>query len=165
MEQQEHKEQQENKDQQEQQEHKNDQADDQQYNQQKEITDSATETNKIIGTLIHKHTVNDIFDAFRWRIRWYKISKIAAALSYLFLALAMILSFTAGFMNIRILSYVAGIFDVIVLMLQKKESYAKQSSSNKTKIINNISKNMNVDVVISDLTDLDPINFNKILPL
>lgn len=102
---------------------------------------------------IYSHLLNDINNSFLWRYRWAKIANYTSSLSEVLVVAAAIMCFIAGFYEIKSIAFSAGVTNILAFSCKRMSIFSKNESSIKTNTINGISKSINVNIDVYDLTD------------
>ena len=98
--------------------------------------------------LINEHYFNDIEWGLRGRSYWKTAGDICETLGYLCIGISAILAFSAGFFDIRFLSYIAGCVGTASGLLLKFSLYSMGESKERTDEINKILKKVGLDEVV-----------------
>ncbi len=117
------------------------------------VFDKTSNTNlaeKIKKELVDTNYYDDVKYNIRSKSRWKVVSDVSEALSHLFTGIATILAFAAGFFNFALLSFIAGCFGTISLVLLRFSSYAAKESRERTKQVNMLLDGLG----IRELTDI-----------
>lgn len=117
------------------------------------ITDEAKKT---IITNINKQYVDDVDTALFCRSCCKNTADILDSLCHVIVGLSAVISFAAGSWDIKILTFVAGILNVISIVIAKLSSYSSSESKQYTAEINKITPQLGI-VNIIDISD-DPGN-------
>lgn len=91
---------------------------------------------KINTELIEKTYYNDVKRNLRERCLCKCAGDISEALAHIFAGIGVVLSFSAGFFNLYILSFLAGCFGTIALILLQCSSYSMKESRERTDEVN-----------------------------
>ena len=121
----------------------------------------------IVTQSIYDNLIDDIGNAFLWRTRWAKLSNFFSTMSECILIVATSLCFISTYFEMKKFAFAAGMANILVFSLIRMSRFAKNASSTKTKIINGITKLINIDLTVFDLTEFDEANVtesNKIVP-
>ncbi len=92
--------------------------------------------NKISKELIEKTYYNDVKRNLRERCLCKCVGDISEALAHILSGVSIVLSFAAGFFNLYILSFLAGCFGTISMILLACSSYSMKESKERTEEIN-----------------------------
>lgn len=110
---------------------------------------------KIIEKYIRPNMIEDIENCFLWRKRWEKISTTSFCVSEIIGLIQTGLAFSAASFNLVLISYLAGVFGVLCIALNRFGSYSKNESSEKTSQLNEILVTVGIKDKIPDLMDLN----------
>jgi len=108
---------------------------------------------KIIEKYIRPNMIEDIENCFLWRKRWEKISTTSFCISEIIGVIQTALAFSAASFNLVLISYLAGVFGVLCIALNRFGSYSKNESSEKTSQLNEILVTVGIKDKIPDLMD------------
>jgi hypothetical protein len=108
---------------------------------------------KIIEKYIRPNMIGDIENCFLWRKRWEKIASTTFCISEILGLVQTALAFSAASFNLVLISYLAGMFGVICIALNRFGSYSKNESSEKTSQLNEILVTIGIKDKIPDLMD------------
>lgn len=108
---------------------------------------------KIIEKYVRPNMIEDIENCFLWRKRWEKISSTSFCISEIIGVIQTALAFSAASFNIVLISYLAGVFGVLCIALNRFGSYSKNESSEKTSQLNEILITVGIKDKIPDLMD------------
>ena len=114
---------------------------------------SKTFRTKIIEKYIRPNMIGDIENCFLWRKRWEKISTTSFCLSEILGLIQTGLAFSAASFNLVLVSYLAGMFGILCIALNRFGSYSKNESSEKTNQLNEILSTVGIKDKIPDLMD------------
>jgi len=114
---------------------------------------SKTFRTKIIEKYIRPNMIGDIENCFLWRKRWEKISTTSFCLSEILGLIQTGLAFSAASFNLVLVSYLAGMFGILCIALNRFGSYSKNESSEKTSQLNEILVTVGIKDKIPDLMD------------
>jgi hypothetical protein len=92
----------------------------------------------IIEKYIRPNIITDIKNNFLWRKRWKKIATTSFCLSEILGLIQTGLAFSAASFNLVLISYLAGMFGVLCIALNRFGSYSKNESSDNTNQLNDI---------------------------
>lgn len=122
----------------------------------------------IIKKEVEKTYHNDIKYNLRSKSRWKFIGDVVEALSELCLLASTILAFSAGFYDLMLLSYLAGLMGTISLSLIGFSNYAVKESRERTKQVNTLLDKIGSetipDITINSPNSITPINTENIPP-
>lgn len=110
---------------------------------------------KVIEKYIRPNMIEDIENCFLWRKRWEKISTTSFCVSEIIGLIQTGLAFSAASFNLVLISYLAGVFGVLCIALNRFGSYSKNESSEKTSQLNEILVTVGIKDKIPDLMDLN----------
>jgi hypothetical protein len=108
---------------------------------------------KIIEQYIRPNMIGDIENCFLWRKKWEKISTTSFCISEILGLIQTALAFSAASFNLVLVSYLAGMFGVLCIALNRFGSYSKNESSEKTSQLNEILVTVGIKDKIPDLMD------------
>lgn len=108
---------------------------------------------KIIEKYIRPNMIEDIENCFLWRKRWETISSTSFCISEIIGVIQTALAFSAASFNLVLISYLAGVFGVLCIALNRFGSYSKNESSEKTAQLNEILVTIGIKDKIPDLMD------------
>ena len=108
---------------------------------------------KIIEKYIRPNMIEDIENCFLWRKRWETISSTSFCISEIIGVIQTALAFSAASFNLVLISYLAGVFGVLCIALNRFGSYSKNESSEKTSQLNEILITVGIKDKIPDLMD------------
>ena len=114
---------------------------------------SKTFRTKIIEEYVRPNMIGDIENCFLWRKRWGKISTTSFCVSEILGLIQTALAFLAASFNLVLVSYLAGMFGVLCIALNRFGSYSKNESSEKTSQLNEILVTVGIKDKIPDLMD------------
>ena len=114
---------------------------------------SKTFRTKIIEDYVRPNMIDDIKNCFLWRKRWGKISSSIFCCAEIIGLIQTGLAFSAASFNLVLISYLAGMFGVICIALNRFGSYSKNESSEKTNQLNEILVTVGIKDKIPDLMD------------
>ncbi|AGF85577.1 hypothetical protein QJ854_gp205 [Moumouvirus goulette] len=122
----------------------------------------------IIKKEVEKTYHNDLKYNLRSKSRWKFIGDVVEALSELCLLASTILAFSAGFYDLMLLSYLAGLMGTISLSLIGFSNYAVKESRERTKQVNTLLDKIGSetipDITINSPNSITPINTENIPP-
>ena len=107
----------------------------------------------IIENYIRPNMIGDIENCFLWRKRWEKIATTSFCISEIIGLIQTGLAFSAASFNLVLISYLAGVFGVLCIALNRFGSYSKNESSEKTSQLNEILVTVGIKDKIPDLMD------------
>jgi len=116
--------------------------------------------NKIVE-MINNRYYSDIEIGLNGRSCWKITGDVSETLGYLCIGASTIVSFSAGFFNIRILSFIAGGIGVLSGLLLKFSLYSMAQSKERTEEINRILTKLNIDTVVDISCDQIPKNIQS----
>ena len=102
---------------------------------------------RIRTELIEVNYYNDIKYNIRSKSRWKFMSDFTEASSYIFTGISVILSFACTSFDNTNLSFAAGVFGTIALVLLKFSSYALSESKERTNQVNILLKKLEIDEI------------------
>jgi hypothetical protein len=114
---------------------------------------SKTFRTKIIEEYVRPNMIGDIKNCFLWRKRWEKIASTSFCFSEILGLIQTALAFSAASFNLVLISYLAGMFGVLCIALNRFGSYSKNESSDKTNQLNEILITVGIKDKIPDLMD------------
>jgi len=103
--------------------------------------------------MINDRYFEDIELGLMGRSGWKTTSDISETLGFVFLGISTMISFSAGFFNIMVLSFVAGCVGICSASLFKFASYAMAQSKERTDEINKILVKIGIDKVVDISTN------------
>jgi hypothetical protein len=116
---------------------------------------SKTFRTKIIEDYVRPNMIDDIKNSFLWRKRWGKISSSVFCCAEILGLIQTGLAFSAASFNLVLISYLAGMFGVLCIALNRFGSYSKNESSEKTNQLNEILVTIGIRDKIPDLMEID----------
>lgn len=114
--------------------------------------DQAITCREDIIELINKRYNEDIRLGLWSRSAWRVAADISETVGYIFLGITSIISFSSGFFDIRVLSYVAGSVGILSGLLLKFAIYAMAQSKERTSMVNKILADININPIV-DISD------------
>lgn len=102
---------------------------------------------KIKTELVNPNYYNDIKRSIRGKSRWKFIGDFTEAISHIFTGISVILSFACGFFDDLVLSFIAGVFGIIALVLLKFSHYAINESKERTEEVNILLNKLKIDEI------------------
>lgn len=105
---------------------------------------------KISKDLLEKTYFNDVKRNLRERCLCKCVGDISEAIAHIFTGVSVVLSFAAGFFDLYILSFLAGCFGTLGIIMLQCSSYSMRESRERTEEINIILERLG----ISDLPDI-----------
>ena len=109
--------------------------------------------NQIIQTILRPSVLTDITDAVKWRFKWFKIANIFLVLSLIMNLSQTIISFVDESYHVPNISFVGGCVGIISIAFHAVAVYAKGKSKEKTKLINEISRDLGINGTTIDLSN------------
>jgi len=104
---------------------------------------------KIKTELIEVNYYNDIKYNIKSKSRWKFIGDFTETISYIFNGMTVILTFACGTFDNILLSFVAGVFGIIALVLLKFSSYAMKESKERAEQVNILLKKLKIEEIES----------------
>lgn len=125
---------------------------------------------KILYNFIEKSYEQDIESLINGRRRWKKTGQVFETMSKVFLALGGIISFSSGYFDIRILSFLSGTISVISLSFLQFSSFCYLENKKQSNELNITLKKLGLDTVPELSRDIDnnilmrnsPMNYEQI---
>jgi len=109
--------------------------------------------------LIATNYLSDVENMIDGRSRWKRIGDVTETVSKVSTGLTSILAFAAGFFGYTVLSFIAGCFGTISLVLLQFSSYAMNESKEYTNEVNRILSQLGIEEVVDIASD--PVNFTN----
>jgi hypothetical protein len=119
--------------------------------------------NRIQTNLIDPNYYNDVDYNINGRSRWKMISDISGTVSQICTGVATILAFAAGYFNSNVLSFLAGCFGTVALVLIRFSSYAMQESSDRTIQTNILLQDLGISKIV-DISGSNSQNSTRVTP-
>lgn len=117
------------------------------------ILDDKDLITRITKNLVEPTYYNDVQTNISARKTWKQISDYTSATSKCFSGVSTILAFAAGFFQCMILSFIAGCFGTISLVLSHCSSYASAQCEKVTTDVNKILSELKITELVDVVTD------------
>lgn len=102
---------------------------------------------KISNELIEKTYYNDVKRNLRERCLCKCIGDISEALAHIIAGIGIVLSFAAGFFDLYILSFLAGCFGTVAMILLQCSSYSMKESRERTDEVNILLEKLGINEI------------------
>jgi len=86
---------------------------------------------QIISTVLYPRLEFEASDLLKWRSRWRRLTNCCEVISRIVIGASTICAFTGAFMNLAMLSHVAGLLGIVAILLLALGIYAKNESEEK----------------------------------
>ena len=111
----------------------------------------------IMTTLVEPSYYNDVKETLKGRSCWRISGHVFETLSKIFLAVAGVLSFSAGVYDDKLLSFIAGTFSTVSLATFQLSSYSFKQNKKNTLELNQLLTKLDIEgVPVFDNTSMEP---------
>lgn len=126
------------------------------------LSETISETDKNIEISMRRHVlqkiiqpayIKDISSLVDWRFKWRKIGNYLESFSQLISLAGIILAFSAGFYDTKVLSFYSGCAGSVSLALLKGSAYAFSESKERTDSLNAILTKLNINSMPNIITE------------